>query len=361
MKNLLVLIGLFFTLNSFSQSEREWGIEFRPKIGFLASHSGTMGHLPRSQAYAGELSYFIQTKGKKQWHMACAYPIVGLTLFGGSVGNNEILGTYWGAYGFIEFPFVKLKHYQFLGKIGSGIGYAEKIFNQETNPKNVAMSTHVNAMICFGLKSHFIFNRNKITLGFDVTHFSNGAFKVPNLGINLPYVSLGYARTIRKAQMDSLIQPNFLPFKKWLFGLTAIGSAKEVFPTGGKKYAVYSLSTSFRWFTKPKIGFEAAFDIISKQTILNYKLDIPKTQWNILQLGIYAGYLMPFDRFHIAVGMGVYVKDKFQPDDYFYHRVGMRYYFKNGINAQVVLKAHWARADYVEWGIGYTFNYKQKK
>jgi len=25
------------------------------------------------------------------------------------------------------------------------------------------------------------------------------------------------------------------------------------------------------------------------------------------------------------------------------------------------LKSHWARADYVEWGLGYTFNYKSKK
>ena len=59
--------------------------------------------------------------------------------------------------------------------------------------------------------------------------------------------------------------------------------------------------------------------------------------------------------------MGVYIKDKYQPEDYFYHRVGMRYYFKNGLNAQVVLKSHWARADYVEWGLGYTFKYRSKK
>ena len=38
-----------------------------------------------------------------------------------------------------------------------------------------------------------------------------------------------------------------------------------------------------------------------------------------------------------------------------YHRVGLRYVFANGININLVLKSHWARADYVEYGIGYTF------
>lgn len=326
MKHLLIFLWSFTFFSVFSQSEKQWGIEYRQKVGFLAAHRGVMGHLPQSQAYAGELSYFVQTRGKRQWHKGCNYPIIGTTLFGGSVGNNEILGTQWGAYAFIEFPFVKYNRYEFLGKIGSGLAYGTKIFDDVSNPKNVAMSTHLNTIICFGLKSTFQFDRNKITLGLDMTHFSNGAFKVPNLGVNLPYVSLGYARTIRKAPLDSLILPNHLPLKRWLYSVTAIASAKEIFPTGGKKYGIFAVSTGFRWFSKPKVGFEGAIDIISKQAIFGYQPEISKTQWGILQIGIYTGYLLPLDRFHMAIGMGVYVKDKYQPEDYFYHRIGMRYY-----------------------------------
>lgn len=360
MKNLLLLLIACFSFMSFAQKQKEWGIEYRQKMGFLAAHRGVMGHLPADQALAGELSVFFHTKGRKQWQGTCGFPYIGATLFGGSVGNNDILGRYYGAYGFIEFPFVKTKHYEFLGKMGSGLGYTSKVFSYASNPKNVAMSTHVNALICLGVKSHFIFGRNKITLGLDMTHFSNGAYKVPNLGVNLPYVSLGYARTIRKAPLDSMILPHVVPLKRWLFGLTAIGSAKEMFPTGGKKYAVFGLSANWRWFAKPKVGYEAALDLISKQAIKAYKPEISKTQWDIFQVGLYMGYLLPLDQFHFAVGMGVYVKDKYQPEDFMYHRVGMRYYFKNGLNTQVVLKSHWARADYVEWGVGYTFNFKKR-
>lgn len=360
MKLLLGFVCCFSVLISLAQSKREWGFEYRQKIGFLAAHRGVMGHLPQGQAIAGEFSYFIHTKGKKQWHEPCNYPTIGATLFAGSVGNNEILGKFIGLYGFVEFPFINQKHFEFSGKLAAGLGHGSKVFDQETNPKNVAMSTHFNAQICLGLKTSYKFKRNKITLGLDMTHFSNGAFKVPNLGINLPYVSLGYGRTIKTTQCDSLVQPNHLIFRKWLIGTTFIASAKEIFPTDGKKYPVFGLSTSFRYFTKPKVGLECSFDIISKQAIMGYRKEISKTQWDILQLGIYTGYLLPLDRFHFVLGMGIYVKDKYQPEDFLYHRVGFRYYFDNGLNAQVVLKSHWARADYVEWGIGYTFNYHKK-
>jgi hypothetical protein len=360
MKNLLVLFSLSLAFCSFSQYRKEWGIEYRQKIGFLVANRGVMGHLPNRLALAGELSVFFNTKGRKQWHGATGFPPLGVTFFGGSVGNNEILGRYYGVYSFIEFPFVKTKHFEFLGKLGSGIGYTSKVFDYDKNPKNVAISTHFNALICFGVKSNFNFNRNKITLGLDMTHFSNGAYQVPNIGINLPYFSLGYARIIQKASNDSIVIPNVLPLRKWLFGLTAIASVKEIFPSGGKKYPVYCLNASWRWFSKPKVGFEGAIDVISKQAIMAYKPEIVKSQWDILQVGLYMGYLLPLDQFHFAIGMGVYVKDKYQPEDSFYHRVGMRYYFKNGIHTQLVLKSHWARADYFEWGVGYTFNFTKK-
>ncbi len=360
MHNLKVILSLFLAFSSHAQMGKELGIEFRQKLGFLAAHRGVMGHLAEGHAFAGEVSLFQQTKGRKQWHSAFNYPQVGVTLFGGSVGNNRILGTYWGAYSFIEFPFTHSDKFGFSAKIGSGLGYGTKIYDPITNPKNVAMSAHLNALVCFGFKSYYTFGRNKITAGADMTHFSNGASKVPNLGVNLPYLSLGYSRTIQSKLKDTLVMQNQLPFKKWLFGVTLIGSSKESFPTGGKQYPVFAVSTNFRWYSKPKVGVEIAFDVISKQAILNYKKEIQKTQWDIIQMGLYIGYLVPLDNFHLTIGMGTYVKDKYQPEDFLYHRVGMRYYFKNGINTQIILKSHWARADYVEWGIGYTFNYLKK-
>jgi hypothetical protein len=183
---------------------------------------------------------------------------------------------------------------------------------------------------------------------------------MPNHGINVPYISLGYGYTIHEAPSDTSYAPTVFPFRKWLINTTFIGSWREIFPTGGKKYPIFGVSTSLRRFVKPKLGYEISFDLMSKQSVIDYTPQIQKTQWDILQMGLYVGYLAPLDQFHFLLGMGVYIKDKYRLDDPLYHRLGIRYYFKNGLNMNLTLKSHWAKADYAELGLGYTFNFRKK-
>lgn len=341
-----------------AQKSSDVWIEARAKLGFLVAHRSIMGHLAKEHAHAVEISYLIQPKGRKSWHQAYRNPVFGITGFVGSVGNREVLGHYFSAFAFINFPFVKRKRYTLSGKLGSGLGYGTKYYkkNYPEDPStilNVAVSTPINAHISLALENRFVFGNHSVNASIDMTHFSNGAIKVPNLGLNLPYVSVGYGYRIKKSR-DSIFQ--HAPFDKyWEFGAVGILSVKEVFPTGGNKYPVYGLNLMGRRYFSHKTAMEVSFDFISKQAIFQYHSDVPKTQEEIIQLGIFAGYILPFDNFHILGGMGVYVRDKYFPEDRVYHRVGMRYVFDNGLNINFVLKTHWARADYVEYGIGYTF------
>ena len=164
---------------------------------------------------------------------------------------------------------------------------------------------------------------------------------------------MGYGYRINRS-LDT-INVQLREDKYWEYGLLGILSVKEVFPTGGSKYPVYGLNFFGRRFFGPKTGMEVSLDFISKQIIQIYQDDVEKTQAEILQIGAFVGFILPFDRFHLITGMGVYLKDKYKPEDAFYHRVGMRYILMNGIQLNLVLKSHWARADYMEFGIGYTF------
>jgi hypothetical protein len=60
------------------------------------------------------------------------------------------------------------------------------------------------------------------------------------------------------------------------------------------------------------------------------------------------------------VGMGGYLRDKYLPEDRYYHRLGIRYQFKSNLQLGWTLKANWGKADYWEWSIGYVFNRKKK-
>lgn len=348
-----IIFGIFFALSAKAQDE--YWVELRGKAGFLAAHRPIMGHLATQHAFAGELSFYQQARGKRAWQQAYKMPLYGISLFYGSVGNNELLGHYTGLNGFVNFPLVRFRSYTLSGKMAAGLGYGSKIYDSEGNILSVPVSTHVNAMVVMGLDSRFVIkNKHELVVGIDMTHFSNGAAKVPNLGINLPYLSLGYGYRVRSGKSDSVVvHPPFK--KKWEFGAIGVLSFKEVFPIGKEKYPIYAGSILARRYFKRNVAAEMSFDVISKQAIMAYHKDVPKSQLDIIQLGIFSGFILPMDRLHILIGMGYYVRDMFQPEDAFYHRVGLRYVWRNGINMNLVLKSHWARADYVEYGIGYTF------
>lgn len=358
---------LFFLLPvlGYSQENKvdDWFFSAKGKSGFLAAHHGTMGHLAKDRLFAGEFSFGKRVRSKN-WSQEYRNPYIGGTLYGSNLGNRKILGYGFGAYGFIEFPWSRSEKHVFTCKLGAGAGIITKVYDPEKNPKDVAMSTYLNAIICLGIQGRwYIKPEHALIYSLDLTHFSNGASKVPNLGVNMPFIGLGYAYTFKKEEHTNIIPETFerVPFfKSWNASLVGIISDKENFPTGGKRYPVIALSAMLHKQFKPKVGMEVALDIISKQSIMGYRDYIPKTQWSILQIGGFLGYNIPLDKFRFVIGMGAYIKDRYNPDDLFYHRVGMRYQFQNGLLLNLVLKSHWAKADYIEYGIGYTFNYKSR-
>ena len=352
MKLSIASVLLLLTLSTNAQTEI-W-VEARGKAGFLAAHRAVMGHLVEQHAFATEISYILKADGSKAWHGAYKNPLYGVTFFHGSVGNRELMGNYSGLYGFLDLPILKTKHYTFSGKLGCGLGYAPKVYDSETNPYSIGVSTHFNALVSLAVQNRWQFGNHSVSAVLDMTHFSNGATKVPNLGLNLPYFSIGYGYRVKNKKPDTVYQ--YPEFKKyWEFGGIALGSSKEVFPTGGKKYGVIGLNAVARRYFKRSLGLEMSIDFIYKDAIRAFQSDVPKSVGEIMQVGVFAGYLLPMNHFHLVTGMGYYVKDKFKPEDFLYHRVGMRYVFDNGLNLNLVLKSHWARADYIEYGLGYTF------
>jgi hypothetical protein len=364
-----LIIITFFTFHCSAQLDsvrNDWSISLKPKSGFLAAHRATMSHLPKERIWGAELSIYKRLYNSTSWSKSYKNPFIGMTIYGSTLGNKAILGFGAGSYAFIEFPMSRKDRKNCLtAKLSAGLGYVSKIFSQSQNPKNVATSSHLNALLCLGLQGRWQFHPNHCLIySMDMTHFSNGSSKVPNLGLNMPFLGLGYGYTFAHQKVSYCAPKTFQKtpfFSNWKLTLVGIASFKEMFPTGGKVYPVYALNSFVSKQFKSKVGMEFGLDFISKQSLFNYKPYIPKTQWSIFQMGTYAAYVLPLNKLRFVLGMGVYLKDRYDSDDEIYHRVGMRYYCSNGLELNLVLKSHWAKADYVEYGIGYTFGKKQLK
>ena len=134
-----------------------------------------------------------------------------------------------------------------------------------------------------------------------------------------------------------------------------MASLKELMPHGGRKYAIYGGNVFARSILAPKAGFEIGLDIFSNQSHIDFEPLVTKTQWSLLQLGIYSAYFVPMNHIHFVFGMGAYVRDWYKPNGPIYHRIGVRYQWFNGLFGHMAIKSHWAKADYLELGVGFIF------
>ena len=353
---LFILFCSFTIGGQIIRSGNDLAINARYKFGFLGIHHSSMSHLPKDYAQAVEITAMKNSTGIEEIDRAFGNPNTGITFFHGSVGNNEILGNYTGIYGFAEFPIVRFKNFEWNSKLGTGIAYTNKCFKNQS--QNIPIGSYFNAQICIG--SQFLLERKTTSfhIGLDITHFSNAATELPNYGINIFYLSGGFSKYLTNNTLKKDTIKSKLKTDKWLCGGMLIGSWKETMPINGKKHSVFAANIHARRFFNYKSGIELSLDLIHKNSIYSYMPAIEKNFIDVVQIGFYGAYLIPLEKFHFIFGMGVYARDKFKPEDTLYHRIGMRYQWENGIIANLTLKTHFGRADYLEWGIGYTFNYE---
>ena len=354
MKTLLLYCTISF-ISIGVRAQSEWGCSYQLKMGSLAAHRGSMANLPQQLAWASEFSFFKHLHQRDSWVEDYKDPTVGTTLFIGSVGNNDVLGRFVALYGFSELPLLVLKHFELSWKFGTGLAVTNRKYDPIFNPDNIAIGSHLNMMIVMALKAQYRLKKSSYSIGLDITHFSNSAFKVPNLGLNVPYLSLGYSRKIGDVRRPSSVKKSTFIRKKIYFGFSGMASLKELMPYGDRKYAIYAGNVFARSILAPKAGFEIGLDVFSNQSHIDFEPLVTKTQWSLLQIGIYSAYFVPMNHIHFVFGMGAYVRDWYKPNGPIYHRIGVRYQWFNGLFGHMAIKSHWAKADYLELGVGFIF------
>lgn len=356
----ILLITLLWGSAVFSFSQNTWGIEGKLQSGFLAIHRPSISHLPEQAVLAGELGYFVDLNDENSWSNAYPGARIGVSAFFSQTGNAEILGHLFGGFAHGDLPFVRNEKFSFSARVGSGLVFAEKVYHPINNPKNNTISSHLNVLVQLELNCRRYLKNSEIGFAFGLNHISNGSNKLPNLGLNYPTIAVSYGRyggELKKARKAKYANSWGTP---WRFGLNVIASAKEVFPTGGKRYPVFAVNGVARKIFSPKLGVELALDGIYKSAVIDYLPEYEKDPIDIIQLGVFLGHVLTFDQFSTILGMGGYFYDRYLPEDRFYHRIGMRYAFNNNLQVGLTLKSNWGKADYVEWSVGYVFNRRKR-
>lgn len=87
--------------------------------------------------------------------------------------------------GFIERDFLRLKRFSFGYEVQTGIGFNKSVYNTDTNPLNMNMSSSLLFYVGGDLKMRYRFNKClEMGLSFHLEHYSTGDLSCPNLGIS---------------------------------------------------------------------------------------------------------------------------------------------------------------------------------
>ena len=364
MKTIFRLLFLFIPLQIFAQVEDSttgsWKLHLKFGYGFVIAHRPALEPLQEEHVKGIELALSRPTSGKNDWENLHNFPDYGITLGLFDMGSPSHLGKGFTVYPFVDFPLSKNTGKGIHLRYGMGLGYIEKTFNAKDNFKNAGIGSHINGVMHLDLHyEKLISEKSMIEIGTGITHFSNGSYSLPNLGINVATLSLAYHHTFgNKSAIDKrMISP---VDKKIQIHFHTGGFMKKVYPPLGKNYFAATLSAMIFKPVTHKSAFGAGIDIFYDNSI-SARIDrLGEKQSKVVdnfRPGIYAAYHFSLNKLGIMFNMGHYFYNGWKDDGNIYHRICLNYYFEK-LFICLNLKTHYARADMVELGIGYRIKKK---
>lgn len=368
MKKLSFFAALCIAFSLFAQQgdKKDFYLRADYNYGFIMQHRNNMGQLVNGFIQGFELNFIKPTTGSKLWHYENNFPErgIGFTFF--DLDNPRQLGNLYALFCFYEIPLnERLTPFRIYMRLAPGVSYTPVYFDPLTNHKNNVLSTPFSAYVNFKWFYRWdLGKRLRWEGGINFSHASNGRATVPNLGINMVTLNSGFTYKLlakersAPARIDSAgrrVAPAEALF--WAaFGMNQV----EVL---GKTYIAQNYSATYHYNLRNthKFGFglEVSYNPANLFILKEDSVPLSSNLQNV-QLGAKVAYAYNCGRLSFPVEMGYFLYTKFTSDGPFFHRIGMRYYFKNNFVAVLTLKTHWAVANYFEFGAGYRLPFKKK-
>ena len=356
---------LFFILSlkiSIAQNQ-PFDIGLMYDYGFILKHSKKIGHL-QSHPQAFTLYYNRYLNGSKDWHQTFKYPKTSFA-FTYFDYQNPIIGHSLALSANMLIPFYRATKHEAEWKIGTGLVYATNPFDLQNNFRNNVLSNTWSYVMQTGFSWAYHWHthwQSKIAL--QLTHYSNGAYKLPNAGVNV--VTMALATQYTFAPEKNLLQKVALDTfsKKWHLQTALAGSLIETEVNQPRKHHIVNFGIYIAKDMNRRHRLLTGFDVSWNEGI-RYQIDQKYTDStskpDYRRVGWVIGDEIIFGKMSLNIQFGVYLHRQFEAltDMQVYQRYGLKYYFLKNLWAGLLLKTHAATAEAAELTIGTTWNLKK--
>lgn len=370
MKKLFFILIILQVCISYSQENEKNHYSFQVDYlyGNIIKHKNKISHLAISHPEGFVLSWNTKTTSKNKNLIQYNYPDYGYSFIYQDF-KNPVLGKSYALQVNYSFYLRNRRHKnQFYLKLGQGIAYNTNPFNLENNNKNIAFGSHILANTTIGLnyKRKQVFNGFDATIGFRLSHYSNGLIKSPNLGLNLISLNTGinynldYNNPIdysgNSSRTDSINKSESIKLNLQFSG--GINSSINVV---GKQFPFYigTIYVDKRINNKSILHFgaEVFFSNFLKELIRYNAVAFPEFPdedgtADYKRVSLIVGHELNIDKFSIITQLGYYIYYPYKYETRYYERIGVKKYFGNKWFAVASIKAHFFLAESIDLGIG---------
>jgi len=258
-----------------------------------------------------------------------------------------------GAFSFINMSLFRVQRLQSKLRLGAGLGWIEKPYDKVANHKNVLIGTAINGYINAHWQNEIaISNKVFLNAGLSFSHLSNGASTLPNLGLNIPALSLGLRYQANPTE-NGLFKSDSSSRRWAVNGYTSVG-VKQVPWIGSERYVVNVANVEVVKPISYRSRLGGGVFLFHDRTFKLDQSDIYplKREVSNAQAGIYALYEFRAGRVGLPIQIGVPLLNR-EANDQVFQQVGIRYSVSSKWSGQVLLKSYGGRADLIHLGVGF--------
>lgn len=353
MRQIVYILGFLLLVSTTKCKAQQ--VSLYGQYGFLVPHHDAIQYSVTDYISSAEAWYFPSRSTVDRYDSLYRYPLVGGGISFSTLSNAGVFGNAWTAAGYYVVPLGwGCQRLQWNYQLGFGLSYISRIFSFESNMPNVAIGSHWNVFVRLGLGYRFRISERLVWLGgINFTHFSNGKMGAPNLGLNTTaaYTGFNYVLSPSKVFKGTIpvLAPSAPVYVVYSAGIKYPGNFVQT------PYFISSISVNagFRRGYKgyPQAGLDVFMDKSLPVTMESNGLNSqPSDAFN---LGAHIGYDAVYRRLMATVQVGYIMYSPYVELTRMYSRIGFRYAITPRLFGNIAIKAHYAVADFIEWGVGY--------
>jgi hypothetical protein len=333
-------------------------IGFRPHYGFVIIHSRKIRPVKDSYPVGAGIELSWHQNSGKAYDRCLCFPKMGVSTIFWDYDNSEILGKGINTIFFVE-PFYGIRNkVSFSFRAGAGIAYANRPYDEITNPDNLSYSTQFSVALQLAASINWwVAEKFMVNLSANYNHISNGGMKQPNKGINYPTASIGLDYYIRSGTFKKFPRSDWRDDEstKTRYIILAFATTRDMkIDDVRKKYPVAGLNIRMSQKVSRLNAITGGIEIMGdwkNREILKMQKENPEH----LMAGLFAGNDFLLGRFVFGQQFGVYLYNPVGGTPDVFQRYHIEFMINKGFVAGIGLKAHGHVADFLGFRFGMIF------